>query len=213
MKKLLSIFASLLITFAASATDFVEGQHYVKFADKASEEPKVTEFFSFYCGHCFAFEPLAKTLKANSELAGFKFEKSHVDFLPMAEKDQQFMLSKALVIAEELDRPDIIDEIFKQIHVAKDVPENVSDVAMIFSKAGISSDEFNDLFESFTVIQKAQEMVEAQAYFNQAGVLKGVPTFIINEQYVVRPEGFKGIKTYDEFFQKVEELTTFLLRK
>ena len=213
MKKLLSIFASLLITFAASATDFVEGQHYVKFADKASDEPKVTEFFSFYCGHCFAFEPLAKTLRANSEIAGYKFEKSHVDFLPMAEKDQQFMLSKALVIAEKLERVDIIDEIFKQIHVNRKAPQGVEDVSKIFSDSGISNEKFTDLFDSFTVIQKAQEMVESQAYFNQIGVLKGVPTFIVNEQYVIRPEGFKGIKTYEEFFEKVEELTTYLTRK
>ena len=44
-------------------------------------KPEVKEFFSFYCGHCFAFEPFANKSEQKAYRQGIELEKVHVDFL------------------------------------------------------------------------------------------------------------------------------------
>lgn len=60
------------------AQDFKEGVHYEVIADEATAEPEIKEFFSFYCVHCFRFEPIAKQMAAEY---GDAFEKAHVSFI------------------------------------------------------------------------------------------------------------------------------------
>ncbi len=42
---------------------FKAGEDYQVLETPATDTPTVTEFFSFYCPHCYQFEPLVQQLK------------------------------------------------------------------------------------------------------------------------------------------------------
>lgn len=58
MKKILMLAAAfLLLPLAATAAQYKEGVHYTVVSEgPASAKPEITEFFSFYCPHCYNFE-------------------------------------------------------------------------------------------------------------------------------------------------------------
>merc|ERR1712157_702392 len=58
-KKLKLSLLILCLPFAAFAADFEAGNQYEVLKVEKSATPQVTEFFSFYCPHCFQFEPVA----------------------------------------------------------------------------------------------------------------------------------------------------------
>ena len=64
---------------ASSPVTFQQGVHYDVVAEKATAQPEVLEFFSFYCPHCKAFEPFAQNLNKNLP-KGISLTKYHVDF-------------------------------------------------------------------------------------------------------------------------------------
>lgn len=68
-----------LSTFAAQ---FVEGKHYTQISNKmVPSEPKVTEFFSFYCHNCFNMETkYLPEIKAGLDKQ-VTFDTKHVDFM------------------------------------------------------------------------------------------------------------------------------------
>ncbi len=64
MKKLFALAATLLLSVSAYAAQFKEGVNYTTLKLPLSQKPTVTEFFSFYCPHCFAFEPVIEQLQS-----------------------------------------------------------------------------------------------------------------------------------------------------
>ncbi len=60
MKKLLSFILAFCLVPAALAVGgpYEEGTHYEVIAEQGTAKPEVKEYFSFYCPHCFAFDPM-----------------------------------------------------------------------------------------------------------------------------------------------------------
>ena len=80
LKKLKLSLLILCLPFAALAANFEAGNQYTVIDVEKSKTPNVTEFFSFYCPHCFKFEPVAKGIAENLP-KGAEFVKNHVNFL------------------------------------------------------------------------------------------------------------------------------------
>ena len=190
-----------------------EGVHYEVFSKTGTEQPEVLEFFSFYCPHCMMFEPLAEKLKISSQLNGYEFSKSHVDFLRGASVKVQSLLTQALITAEVLNKQELIMVIFNYIHQEKGVFNSEKDIKAIFLANNVTEAEFDKTFNSFSVKTAAAKMKKQQQEYNDKKVLKGVPTFIVNGQYRIITKGFKGAKTYDELFTQVESAILQLLKK
>lgn len=212
MKKILSFFAVCLLSLNVSAQTLKEGVHYEVISEKATEKPEVKEFFSFYCPHCLAFEPLANKLKSLSKDKGFEFKKSHVDFLRAAGPDIQFMLTKALVTAEKLNKPQVSDAIFNRIHRQRSAFTGEDDVRQIFIANGVTADEFNKVFNSFAVKAAAKRMKSDQNDLASKRILTGVPTFIVNGKYKIINSGFEA-RTYSQLFDQLEQAALELVEK
>ena len=75
MKKLFGLLTVLLFAVCAQAVPLKEGEHYEVINQQSTAKPEVKEFFSYYCPHCFAFEPLAERLKAKAKSITSSFEK------------------------------------------------------------------------------------------------------------------------------------------
>ena len=201
MRKIFIIFLLGAAFFNAKA-QFVEGRHYEVVSETTTEKPTVTEFFSFYCGHCFQFESMLDDYKKGLK-TGTKFEKSHVDYIPRDNPPVQFGIVKAYLVIQALG----IDEklrpaFFDAIHT-KGVPvETETDIKKLFTSNGVSGAGFDKLYEDPKLAKNAEKMIQA---FKDKKITN-VPTMVVNGKYKLKME---SVKSLDELIK----LTNFLLEK
>ena len=197
----------LLLSVTACAEQYTEGKQYQKVNETKSKKQEVREYFSVYCGHCFKFEPFMHSLRDNLPKEA-SFERNHVDFLRTASPKIQQMISKAIVVAEQLGNGDkLIGAIFNYIHVQRAVITSEKDVKNIFVLNGADGDKFDKLMKSFSVNSKVKVMKKNQDTMSAKRALTGVPTIIVNGKYKV--DATKLDK--NNFEQDYKNLVNYLL--
>lgn len=205
MKKWLIGFAGALMLAAgfAQAQEFEEGVHYEVIADEATSNPEITEFFSFFCVHCYRFEPIAKQLKEKYPEA---FKKSHVSFISPSEGVGETM-TQAFVVAQKLNKEDeLTAAIFDYNFNKNSMLTSKQDIRNVFIVNGVSGEEFDKAMESFSVRAAAANMDRRAT---DLGV-NATPTFIVNGQYKMLPQGFRDSENFVEDFT---DLAGYLLEK
>ena len=207
MKKLISLFVMLLLPLMASASNYQEGKHYTVVSEQATKKPEVREFFSFYCGHCFKFEPfMAHVKKQLPEEVNFEF--NHVDFLRAASPTMQQTLTKAAIVAGQMGMESkLMGAVFNYIHVQRAVFTSEKDVRNVFVLNGADGAKFDKLMKSFGVNSKAKQMKKKQQYYAKSGGLTGVPAVIINGRYKIENKGLDK----NNFEQDYNNLVKYLL--
>jgi thiol:disulfide interchange protein DsbA len=207
MKKLVSLFVMLMLPLMASANNYQEGTHYTVVSEQATKKPEVREFFSFYCGHCFKFEPFMTDVKKQLP-QDIKFEYNHVDFLRAASPAMQQTLSKAVVVAEQMGMESkLMGAVFNYIHVQRAVFTSEKDVRNVFVLNGADGEKFDKLMKSFGVNSKAKQMKKKQQYYAKSGGLTGVPAVIINGRFKIENKGLDK----NNFEQDYKNLVKYLL--
>lgn len=209
MKKL---FASLLMVvtlpFMAQAADYQEGKQYTKVSEKASKSTEVREYFSFYCPHCLRFEPFFATLKKNLP-EGVSFERHHVDFLRFSSQENQFMLTQALVAAQQLDVEDkIAAALFNYLQVQRATVSSVKDIRNIFVLQGVDGEAFDKAFKSFSVVSKAKAMKKQQDELSRKRALTSVPSVIVNGKYRINVQELDR----NNFEQDYQNIVNYLIK-
>lgn len=192
-----------LSAFAAEGSQarFPEGDYYQVLPVESTAKPVVTEFFSFFCGHCYNFEPLMGELK-NKLNPGVAFEKSHVDFMPRGRKDIANRYTKALYTAQILKVEDkVIPKIFESVHVKRQTLDTDAKMAALFTESGIQPDKFNAAFNGFMTNGAVSQMKAAQEQVQ----LQSVPTVVVNGKYKVIPN---KITSNEEYIALINYLTT-----
>lgn len=199
----------LLTAFSVSATaaKYTEGKQYTKVSETVSNKVEVREYFSFYCPHCFRFESFMESVKKDLP-EGVSFERNHVDFLRAASPKIQGMLTKAVVVAEQLDMDKkLIDAVFKYIQVQRAVITSEKDIRNIFVLNGADGDKFDKLMKSFSVNSKAKLMKKNQDIMSQKRAVTGVPAVIVNGKYRINTQELDK----DNFEQDYKNLIAYLL--
>lgn len=198
MKKLFLLFLGLiLLPLSAQSADFKEGENYKIISQTATEKPEVTEYFSFYCGHCRAFEPIIKALKTNL-LEDVTFKKNHVNFLG---GKMGPALTNAYAAAEILQVEDkFADLVFNYLQVQRKKLNNEEDILDLFEQLGIDRQEAQSALQSFTVVGIASQMKRN----TEKSAIRGVPAIIVNGKYEVNRGSVKDTK---EFIALVNYLT------
>ena len=122
MKKIFTLFITVFLSISAQAVQFTEGDYYTTLDLEKSSKPTVTEYFSFYCPHCYKFESAIAALKKNIP-STTTFQKVHVAFkgsnnmaVPMAKA----YATMIVLGAEET----MIPVMFRQIHDLKQTPKD-----------------------------------------------------------------------------------------
>ncbi len=204
MKKFLSfIFVLLAFPLTACAdAKFEEGKHYEVLNTPASKNPEIKEFFSFYCPHCFAFEPVAADIKKQLP-AGVEFTRSHVDFMPRNNRDVATGLAKSLAAVRLLKQEEEgVSAIFNHIHKDRKQFRSMNDVRATLISGGIDPEKYDGAYNSFIAAGQAGKMSSDQKLYN----IRSVPTLIVNGKYKVLSRGLKSEKDY-------ADLIKFLLEK
>jgi protein dithiol oxidoreductase (disulfide-forming) len=206
LKKIKLFLFAISLPLSVMASEFEEGKHYITLDTPKSKAPQVTEFFSFYCPHCFKFEPVAKALE-ESLPAGAQFKKSHVNFLGGKSTQAQRNLSYAYLIAKQFDKEkDLTAKIFDSIHVKRAQLINVDDIKTLFELNGITAKQYDDALSSMPIISAEKMLDDSQIKYTALGALKGVPTFIVNDKYQIV---FKMIRNQEQ----LNKLVAYLISK
>ena len=211
MKKLLSVFAlSLLLPLSACAdAKFEEGKHYEVISEQATAKPEVKEYFSFYCGGCNAFEPIAQSL-AKKLPEGAEFKKMHVDFIRAAGPELQNALARAYIVAKNLGKGDqVASAIFKQIHRNRAPFANEDDIRSLVLLHDIDDETYDKAMKSFSVRGAANQMKKEQDDLSNRRVLNTVPMLIVNGKYKINHTELNAKNIESE----LQELISFLLEK
>jgi len=201
MRKIFIIFILAVVVFGVNA-QFVEGKNYEVVSEKSTEKPTVTEFFSFYCGHCFQFESMVDEYKKGLK-SGTTFEKSHVDYIPRNNPKVQFGIVKAFLVIRELGlNATLRPAFFDYIHVQAKPLETEAKIKELFTSNGVSESDFNKHYNDPKLIKEAKKM--AQAYKDKK--VDMVPTIVVNGKYKLNMNSVKSTK-------ELIKLTNFLLDK
>lgn len=183
MKKILLLLSlTLLIPLQAySQEKWREGTHYKVIAQQATEKKEVLEFFSFWCPHCFSFEPVVKNIK--SKLADdVEFKKTHVNFMGFASAALQNEATKAMMVARELNKGvELNQAIFRYLHVSRSAITSINDLKNIFVVNGVEPKEFDKVISSFGVNSMLQMNNRSIEKYRKH--LSSVPNFIVNGKY------------------------------
>ena len=211
MKKLLSaaVMALLLPLAACADAKFEQGKHYDVIAETTTAKPEVKEYFSFYCGGCNAFEPVAQSL-ARKLPEGVEFKKSHVDFIRAASPELQNALARAYLVAKNLGKGDqVASAIFNQIHRARAPFSNENDIRNLVLIHDIDGETYDKAMKSFSVRGAASQMKKEQDELSERRVLTGVPMLVVNGKYRINNEALdrRNIES------QLQELIAYLLEK
>ena len=204
-----SFITLFFVSIASQTAQFKEGDQFTKIAEHKSSSPQVTEFFSYYCPICYRFEPLAEKIRATLP-DNVAFVRSHVDFLPEghAPTDIQTMMSKVLVVTEVLgEEQRMTPKIFDYIHDSHGVFSNIKDVRNLFVINDIDGKKFDALYTSADVQHRTDTMKQLQEKYAEEGILKGVPTIIVNEKYRINATELDR----DNFEEEYLSLVAYLL--
>ncbi len=161
---------------AASAMEFEEGVHFerlsvpVQTADDSRVE--VVEAFSYACIHCKTFDPAVE--------AWHTAQGSGVDFqrMPAIFNQTWAIFAQAYYTAEVLGvTAQVHEPIFKAIHEqGKDLRDPAAMAILFETYAGVSREDFDQVYSSFGVRSKMQQ---AQAHGRAYG-LTGTPSMIVD---------------------------------
>ncbi len=213
MKKMQRFFMVLLmplltLSISACAEKYSEGEQYTKVNETVSKKAEVREYFSFYCPHCLRFEPFMEEVKKNLP-DGVKFERNHVDFLRAASPKVQAMLTKSVVVAEQLGMESkLIGAVFNYIQVQRAVVTSERDIRNIFVLNGADGDKFDKLMKSFSVNSKAKSMKKNQDIMAKKGALTGVPTMIVNGKYRINTNALDRNNFEQDYQNLIQHLLT-----
>jgi thiol:disulfide interchange protein DsbA len=198
-KALLVAFALLVAPMAAMAATFEEGVNYTVINQgPGTAKPEVTEFFSFYCPHCYNFAK-AQIPAIKAGLAeNVAFNQNHVDFI---NGNMGVEMSRAFSVAHQLKVDEKMETaIFSAIHDKKQHFTNRDDVKAIFVANGVDGKAFDAAANSFMVNAQMSKMKRD----TQNAKISGVPALVVNGKYRIETA---SIKSMDELLELINYLT------
>lgn len=210
LKVITSLATALLLTLSLSsqAKTFKEGTHYTVVAEKKTAKPELSEYFSYYCPACRAYEPyLDGFKKVMPEQA--KFNKVHVDFMGHTSEEIQFMLAKALIVAEKtgIDKK-FSGAVFKYLQTDRATISDEKDIRNIYVLSGGDADKFDKGMNSFSVIGQAKKEKKIQDKLSKSRQLTTVPTMVVNGKYLINSKSLDRNNFFAEYNELVAHLFT-----
>ncbi len=215
IKKIALAIGLTAASMSSFAADFIEGKHYIQISEKApSAQPKLTEFFSFYCHNCSSMEMnYMADIKANIN-SNIQFDTKHVDYM---RSDIGTEVMRALAVIQELNAQKVMTKaMFKAIqgenaghghdhgapgddHSPK--LNNRDDIKQVFSENGIDVSQYDKIADSKKTDAKLALWRAQQEEFS----INGVPAFVVNDKYKI---DMSQIRTLGQLIELINFLST-----
>jgi thiol:disulfide interchange protein DsbA len=193
----------------ADEPSYSEGIDYAVIADPQPVADdgtvEVVELFWYGCPHCYDFEPYLKGW-LKTKPAKVKFVR-----IPAIFNNPLWQLhATAFYTAEVLGIGDKIhDDLFNAIHRDGKPMRTREELADFFAKYGVSKEEFNNTFDSFTVQVKVQRAADLTRKYE----ITGVPSLIVNGKYRLMGATFEDNLKILDYLVKKELKSAAVARK
>jgi thiol:disulfide interchange protein DsbA len=189
----------LAMSSFAQLERYVAGTHYTELRNPVNTpdpaKVEVLEVFWYGCSHCFRFEPLVNDYETNAP--------DYVDFNRFPAMWNALMKVHAQVYytAEALDALDVLHEpIFNAINLEGNRLANERSIGALFQEHGISQDEFESTFNSFSVRTKVNQAESRMQDYQ----IRSTPNMVVNGKYLVTTG--EGVPTQQEMMNVVRFL-------
>ncbi|HEV7814822.1 MAG TPA: thiol:disulfide interchange protein DsbA/DsbL [Janthinobacterium sp.] len=171
----------------------------------AGKKIEVTEFFAYYCPHCYSFEPALEAW-VKKQGANIVFKRSHVangdSVLP---QERLFFTLEALGLTEQYHA-----KVFQAMHVEQlrlNRDELVFDWA---ARQGIDRQKFIDTYRSFGVAARVRRADAMMADYK----IDSWPTIAIDGRYITSPSSAgQGAQNEEQLHDAVLKVMDFLVAK
>lgn len=199
--RLIPLLGMFLLPAAGALAEYDEGIEYKRLATPVptvdATKVEVVELFWYGCPHCYHLEPdLKKWLKNKPD--NVVFVRIPAVFRPLwGFHAKVYYTAEVLGILDEIHEP-----LFDAIQKERRKMASVDGVKALFAKHGISSEKFDNAFNSFAVDTKVRRATDLSRRY----AIEGVPALVINGKYVtdgVIANGHDGML----------EVTNYLIRK
>ncbi len=177
----IACFGLIAATATAAPNAPVEGQEYLRLPQQvptdSGKKVEVMEFFWYNCPHCFQFEPhLAEWIKKQGDHIVMKR-------VPVGFRESFVPQQKLYYTLEAMNRLDLHRAVFDAIHAGRQKLDREEQIFAFIEKQGVDMKKFTDTFNSFSVQSKVGRVAQLQQTFR----IDGVPTVIIDGQYITSP--------------------------
>ncbi|TWX47421.1 thiol:disulfide interchange protein DsbA/DsbL [Colwellia hornerae] len=215
MKALKQLFGGLiaLTLFTATAVSaqnskFEAGNHYIVISEQSTNKAELREYFSYYCPACRAYEPYLNEFEKVLP-KGVKLEKTHVDFMQQTTAEVQFMLSKALIIAEKTAvAKKFSPAIFNYLQTDRATINSEEDIRNIYVLSGGDGAKFDKGMKNFSIISEAKRNKQTQDKLSTARQLTSVPTMVVNGKYLINAKALDEKNFFTDYTALVAHLFT-----
>jgi len=189
--RLLPLLGLLFLPGGTALAEYDEGIQYERLVAPVptvdANKVEVVELFWYGCPHCYRLEPdLKKWLK--NKPANVVFVRVPAVFRPI-----WAFHAKVYYTAEVLGVLDKVHEaMFEAMHVQRRKMSSVDEVKALFAQYGVTSEKFDNAFNSFAVDAKVRRATDLTRRYG----LEGVPALVINGKYVtdgVMAHGHNGM--------------------
>lgn len=199
--RLLPLLGVFLMPGGTALAGYEEGIEYerlkVPVATVDADKVEVVELFWYGCPHCYHLEPDIKKWLKNKP-ANVVFVRMPAVFRPL-----WGFHAKVYYTAEVLGITDQIhDAMFEAIQVQRRKMATVEEVKALFAKYGVSSEKFDNAFNSFAVDAKVRRATDLSQRYG----IEGVPALVINGKFVT-----DGVMAHGQ--RGMLEVTDYLISK
>ena len=200
--------AFFLLPLSVNAAQYVEGKHYSVVSAQKSNKQELREYFSFYCPACRGFEPYLVDFKKVLP-NGAKIEKTHVDFMGHTTPEIQFMIGKALIIAEKSGIAHrFAPAMFKYLQTDRAKIGSEKDVRNIYVLSGGNGEKFDKSINNFSIVSQAKRNKKTQDRLSNASQLTSVPTFLVNGKYLINSKALDRKNMIEDYKNIIAYLFT-----
>jgi thiol:disulfide interchange protein DsbA len=152
-------------------------------AKQPSNKVEVIEFFSYGCGHCYAFDQYLKSwVEKNKQNVIFK--RIPVGFNKSYEKYQKLFYSLESIGKLE----QVHDKAFSAVHQENNPLQTDDDITKFASKNNIDSKQLLAVYHSFSIATKAKQATKISDDYQ----IDGVPAVLIGGKYVTSSQMVGG---------------------
>ncbi len=161
---------------------------------QAINKVEVVEFFSYGCGHCFAFDPYLKSwVEKNKQ--NIILKRVPVGFNKAYEKYQKLFYS-----LESIGKLEALHEkTFNAVHQENNPLQTDDDITKFANKNNIDAKQLLAVYHSFSIAAKAKQASKIADDYQ----IDGVPTVLIGGKYVTSSQMVGG---RDEVLQVMDYL-------
>lgn len=185
---------------------YKEGQHYFRMMPTqptvgGADKIEVAESFMYSCPACFSLEPHINKWAAGKD-PSVRFVRIPAMFNQIAQLHAQIYFTHDVLARNGVlqDPAALHEAVFVEIHRRGNRLTSVAAIGKVFSRFGVSNEDFDKAWKSFEVNQKMRVAADLARRYK----VDSVPAIVVNGKYRTNVGDAGG---YDELMELIDELT------